>query len=810
MSSTIICYDSAGDDDGDDEVRAGGRRRRRRGDKENRQRPDRGTSSAGTKAAAATTTAVADTDIATPTATNSKYRNVSTGKRRAKSATAKKNRPPAQAAADAAVRQYLGAIRRLNGKTRSGSEEDLAPSIVKASVSFATAASSTSGRGRRGSADDGVILLEQHAPRIISDCRKRIKQATECAGSNRNNEADSDSDDVSQRGLDCLCVGIHGIRAVASSTTLFDDGATKQLEAAIKLLYHAVTAAEQLFSQTVATNAKQQRRRRATNAAASRYAFAAYETLGRLLGSYSIPLSTNEGRRTVRFPARSEGVERNTGTLDGSFAFSDESDDPACFDKFPVPRVVDTQTDDSSSAGTLTPEQLASIGIVSTLSISRIVSKKIVAADDGDTAGIDGVDDDCYGFESEMMKLDNETWIRLLVFLLQRTLSDWLSFLGSNSSKDCTKDVLSHCKQSYSILWDVAGRLESSNAKAKCGSATGAHLMIRREAVLTLLCAGRQVDTGPRLPKHLQEAVRDLYFENACSCAWKSSVLFTQQTKRSDGSMSSASLTRFHDDVGSLLDSLATDEESFSYVEYCAYRVLHCGVARKANTETGCSETCMFQHCPFPYAHVAPCNRERSSGHTAFLALFYTCTVLKGELGANSVETTSASTFLINAERIISAFRSVVLDGGDESCAAHHQRYLKLIWLVSLHRIVFEVVESTPHTRNKQNVLATTANILASCVAPLAFATLNQSDTKKQNQLWETIGECYIRAVSAYESLAIANGEAVDEQICRSNVFMEAFVGIYNRTGKHLSPPSDGVEKAAKVSFRSFTVTFVF
>jgi hypothetical protein len=582
----------------------------------------------------------------------------------------------------------------------------------------------------------GTLLLEDHALDLLNGCRKVLKEAKE-----RKDIAGT---------LECLCVGVHGLRAIFRTIT-----ARSKQDAAVKLLFHAIVTAEDITGRTKDSLEMQR---------AACYSLASYEALGKLLKLYSVQTS------------------KGTGIVIFTIAPKQESD--PLVGVFPIP----TKTSTEQVPGSLSIDLVCSIGIQSTIAASRILTrlspmkKRIRGSPVAEFNGI---------VES---LLENESPVPIAVHLIRRILLPWISFLASNSDQDCTKQVTSHGRDAHRILWDAASSIAQSKEDAQ------ACLSLRGNAVAALLLG----DTGSQLPSRLRSALMKKHFESACTYAWKAAVSYFQLVTPSTSAPCPDPLRRYHEEIGRLLDAFA-DEDCLAYTEYCAYRAFHVGLT---SSYACTSDRCLFALIPLKYPHLDCGSDMAMSGNQVFLATFFLSVYVRDRLQKID-ELAGDDTpvgFVRNAQVIMARMRSAIVENNDPAAVSSRLRYFSMLSMISLYRIVFDLVErdSLPLYGSVPAIVQLAADILVGCVGPLGRAVIANSksmDESRVLQTWTSLVECFIRGISAFEMLSskLSTENNSANYLERANSTINDLADTLDRKRDRLKAPRDTAENAAKV-----------
>ena len=678
-----------------------------------------------------------------------------------------------------------------------------------------------------------LLLLEEQQVDLTKSARAVIKQATEAKTEEHNNR---------QTMASCLLVGIHLLRALATQLVVSSSSQTKQQQqqqqqdALIRLLYHAIMTADGWFASVAKqtdekddSGSLQQQQQ-----TAALYALAAYHSLGHVLTRNTMQVASSASSRST---ATTTSV-RQFSILDDK---EGQNDDP-CSYLFPIPREVEPTKDESKKKtsqknGTLPPDKLSAIVMLSTLSMIRMIgtlasTRQLVSK----ATTHDKKQNQPAMFGDYLAAIWQEP-VHLLIHLVQRVWMPWIPFhavAGTGSTTSMVKDIISQSKQIHRILWDAATRLEHDREHAASRA-----LQLRKHAILALIHFDDQVPDTIR-----QELVRD-FFETACTYAYKAAVSHVTSTNNNNKDIpaqmkhrpaTSEALCEFHQTIGSILDDTiirwdTTESEqssspllssSLSYAQYCFYRALQKGRPENRSECQFCcaaSQPCLFRFLPYRYVH----GNCHSSGKSAVMAaiLFLTISVRDELKKGCSVQCSKldrdveplSDDFLETARATITEFHTFFslrtdLELPSPSRLKTLQTCFKMLWSIALHWQLYESVNGSPTSdslasepmmdRHKQ-FLEVGANILVECMAPLIVDLLKNdkglaSDDKRVAALWENITECYGRAVSAFEVL---NSNECNK---RADSIMNEFVACFLEIEATVPPPKSCIEKAAKVS----------
>jgi hypothetical protein len=542
------------------------------------------------------------------------------------------------------------------------SKATLAEQVVRASLSLT-----------HSSAKDDTITTPLPEADILNSCRKLIHQATE------------------KKSEKCLLVAVHALCAVVPRLA-----AVERQEAALKLLYHAITNA----------------------AAEPSYVLAAYHAMRVLFQNYTVGVNTK---------------------LDVSF----EATHLFCVPQYRAFVAAGRRF----KQGALQCDQLAAIGLLSTLAAARIMAAETPTA----TVATDFYVDRRFQQRGAAASL------------LRDHLPRWISYLALHSKKDATKDILHHLRAAHSIVWELA----SSSTKNDPEQA----LQLRQHAIDCLLC------TGVDLPESIHEAWIKKYFETTCTNAWKAAVTYAQQA-----TMDAKLLNEFHEQIGRELDSRASrlQHSSPSYVEYSAYRALHVGVLVHKPPTCCDSQQCVFASLGCQYVHGMSASSEESS----MLALFFLILRVK-EFERNNSK--SSSSYLVVADRVVSNFEATIVTGSG-SDGQSLQRYFKLLSSASLNRTVYDYFAKAPSSEallKHRQALEVSCQIFFKCMGLLAFRLVKEGfvDPNKRVFTWEYGVQCFTQAISILEALGLELPKiSGDLLLVRSDVLIKDFVATLLET----------------------------
>lgn len=385
------------------------------------------------------------------------------------------------------VSAFLSSASRTKEKKFWKSRTNLVQIIVDASM-------------KMPSPPEGSLLLHESTAEILSVCRKLIKDSTESP--------------TSDRSIDNLCVGIHGIRALVGLA----ENDCSLSTTCVKLLYHSIAATE------AACDGAGDRSTRSKY-----YGLASCEALGILLSNVSMSV----GGRTL-VCVRGKG---------GAF-----------------PSLLEDKKQKKKSTRTISlpHEKIISIGSSSILAMVKFLSCNIGAEESimRKNAELQGLHLLLYGdsqvsgggqFLHQAVKISQEigiSWLRLLVL-----------------DVSTTDLATSFCRRLHRLLWRAAGSVVDGD-----GGISSLNLWVLSIHIL-LMWDGTARESRPLL------LLRHANFEEACNLAnsVSSSIHLKAQT------FNTIDLADFHERVGGVFDCVAQTTASAAYYEYCAVRALHIG-----------------------------------------------------------------------------------------------------------------------------------------------------------------------------------------------------------------------------------------
>jgi hypothetical protein len=150
--------------------------------------------------------------------------------------------------------------------------------------------------------------------------------------------------------------------------------------------------------------------------------------------------------------------------------------------------------------------------------------------------------------------------------------------------------------------------------------------------------------------------------------------------------------------------------------------------------------------------------------------------------------------------------RSSTIESDNPVIAPNRLRYFKMLSMVSLHRVVFDLVEqdSLPLDGSAPAMLELAADMMVGCVGPLGRTIIADSKTMDENiirQAWSSLVECFIRGISAFEMLSskLSTGDTSANYLKRGNSVITELADALDRKRGGMKAPRAYAENAAKV-----------
>lgn len=564
--------------------------------------------------------------------------------------------------------------------------------------------------------------------------------------------------------LKLLYVAINGLRAICP---LLEE--EKKKEAIIKILYHAVTTASDVCVKSNSDSMSKD---------ALSQCLAAYQALGFLLNGYQV--QTDEKENLVIFKWKPSHL-------------------------FPLPRL---SLNSGAGAGTMTMKQVFKIAMQATYSTTTAVSHAYTSQlcqNVSDSL----ITNDFGSYTNEIMQQLSS--YDTMICLAQNVTIPWTCVLSCNElvTRETIQESLTFAKRMFRLLFEVASQMDKSS---KMNTAADS-LLLRQHAILTFLFSSKDMVVS----RSMQSAIRKHHWESACSYACKASIAYRQQMAKGNRRESDdESFDRFHEDVGAVLDSFATDY-SLAYVEYCAHRAIYS--SRKVSQHGDCeSQKCMVGQLGFRYRH-GDCDPESDSsaaaGHAMLAVVFMILSVqrdfevlISGKKWKSHPDGKLANDFLRTREVIIANFRSIFVNATITPPHEVMTRCYKILELVGVNRKVYQILsKDSPGGTSRASLIAleTFGLVLTECIGPLAVSLIqSEEDKDKLQQMWELSADSYNRGLSVFERLRedqLRMDSVVSDDIPRN--ISNALSGLFtlcrgSKFVKHRS--EETLEKAAKVS----------
>lgn len=491
---------------------------------------------------------------------------------------------------------------------------------------------------------EGIILLEEKVGDVLSVVKKCLRVATSGSASSSSSssktpkkssssatKAEGNSEISHSIGQDDkvrhLRLAVHCLRAVcpliASASTSNGGNAVgkregQMIENAIRLLYHAIVASEDVFTGAPSSSSS------------SSSLVVRMDAASLCLSSCAVLSHLLNGLGMVR-----------RGFVDKGCIDVDNAQPPSPL----LVVLMNVPTDRLGEVGPMTAVQLAKIGAQSLLSSCTVLAS-LFLDNAVESSAINGEWDDSsnsdhqrlageFGFslaDANAMGRSTETCREMPIssfqLLIRSVAPSWLNVFVKDASKEGIDGALSYTKRYQRLLWDTAARLEkkvskmSSRSKKKevsdgdMATQGGLHfsrfvLCLRGDSILASLVMPGGVDASHQVDitssADLRAAILEDRLSHACECAWKSATTYAQGVVaassldptwygglgRPDGAnrANEYALVQFHQRVGGTIDALVQARLScrskkcdhkalpppFPYIEYCANRALHTG-----------------------------------------------------------------------------------------------------------------------------------------------------------------------------------------------------------------------------------------
>lgn len=491
---------------------------------------------------------------------------------------------------------------------------------------------------------EGIIVLEEKVGDVLSVVKKCLRVATSGSASSSSSSKTPKKSSSSRKAENTIAqdekaahlrLAVHCLRAVCpliASAVISSGGNAvgkregQMIENAIRLLYHAIVASEDVFTGAPASTSS-----------SSSSLVVRMDAAGLCLSSCAV-LSHLLNRLGM---ARRGFVEKGCIDVDNV--------------RPPSPLLVvlmNVPTDRLGEVGPMTAVQLAKIGAQSLLSSCTVLaslfvdttveSSAISSEKDGSSSSDHQRLGDEFGFllvDANIMSRSTENCREMPIssfqLLIRSVAPSWLNVLVNDASKEGIDGALSYTKRYQRLLWDTAARLDkkvskmSSRSKGKevsdgdMATKGGLHisrlvLCLRGDSILVSLAMPSGVDASHHelqiditSSADLRAAILEDRLSHGCECAWKSATTYAQGVaaafsldptwygglgRPDDANRANEyALVQFHQRVGGTIDALVQarlscrsktcDQKAlpppFSYIEYCANRAIHVGPERQ-------------------------------------------------------------------------------------------------------------------------------------------------------------------------------------------------------------------------------------
>ncbi|CAJ1949867.1 unnamed protein product [Cylindrotheca closterium] len=281
-----------------------------------------------------------------------------------------------------------------------------------------------------------------------------------------------------------------------------------------------------------------------------------------------------------------------------------------------------------------------------------------------------------------------------------------------------------------------------------------------------------------------QNKIAQANFNGACSYAWKAASVYAQSMTSATFPVEPRSpLSAYHEQIGKVLDctvlKVPNTRIPLNYVEYSAYRILH---------------TCIL-----PPTELLNQGRNKGSFFHCFLNVIVLAVMVRNRLEGigERVENEDLLTF---CEDTIRDFEMTFVGEVNNLNPEEFSRSAKLLTMVSLHRSIF-IATRRENGAGDEKSLHLAGIILTKCIAPYLSLLMNVvPESSSSQQLFETIIECYIRPLSAFEKLSnhYIHEEDYESGTYFANLCDEAIEELHRFVSKAQSKRSAVLAKCAK------------
>ena len=254
-------------------------------------------------------------------------------------------------------------------------------------------------------------------------------------------------------------------------------------------------------------------------------------------------------------------------------------------------------------------------------------------------------------------------------------------------------------------------------------------------------------------------------FGKVCMSAVRASVTYSR-TRNTDATF----LTKFHCEVGNIIDQAVYSSALSEYAEYAVCRSLHFA-NDKNNIEMWrrkdeCkSSKCILATFPFPFRHRSKSCRDQDACLTV-MAVFYL-----GLSAKYSIQLKSISKSIV--DRVIDSFRNRVLKSDCTRGLMMAYQTLSKLQLQSSAIVQMKFMDKKVSDEN-WNSRYITARILGECSGPMNFAMMKL--VKKEREKYYSLAlDCYLRAANLQDGLDCRTDDAsIGQESCLHDCLQES------------------------------------
>jgi hypothetical protein len=302
--------------------------------------------------------------------------------------------------------------------------------------------------------------------------------------------------------------------------------------------------------------------------------------------------------------------------------------------------------------------------------------------------------------------------------------------------------------QAYKSLTECASEIESIFDQKEIMKQS---LHLRRDATLVLLLQYRcRIRGWTKLPdtfivKHMQCSAWSHIWIKACNLAKKASIHYASYSSKIEDY---GELFNFHEIIGDALDESIqyVEKQELCYIEYCAYRAIHCVESMKANGIHNMATNhpdAIFCQLPFPYM-------GKSEGLAFFLASFYAAVAAVHHVPLQNIVNLENLEDL--TETITNKFLKEFLEMENIIDANFLKIGYRLFSNLPLFQIAFDFMNDPPSTVDflEFKRIVTIGIILGEIVAPFNVMMSSRENDKKY---LEKACDAYMRAAGLFNIL---------------------------------------------------------